>query len=122
MLAGSMRLWSTSPRHDMRLPSEGDVRRTTENAERRSGRLRSEGELLRPMYFHSVSSTFSVVEESRYSKRRAWSASRGWLLTIVALAACAQPLKLSPDDSRVVLAHQLLDAPNPADRGPFTVK
>lgn len=106
----------------MRLPSEGDVRCTAENAERSSGRLRSEGDLLRPMFFHSVSSAFSVVEESRYSIRRAWSASRGWLLTIVALAACAQPLKLSPDDSRVVLAHQLLDAPNPADRGPFAVK
>jgi dienelactone hydrolase len=39
-----------------------------------------------------------------------------------ALAACTQSLKLSPDDSRIVLAHQLLDAPNPADRGPFSVK
>ena len=47
-------------------------------------------------------------------------------LTTIALvslaAACAQPLKLTPDDSKVVLAHQLLDAPNPADRGPYTVK
>ena len=40
----------------------------------------------------------------------------------VVAAGCAQPLKLTPDDSRVVLAHQLLDAPNPADRGPYTVK
>jgi len=38
------------------------------------------------------------------------------------LAACAQPLKLTPDDSKVVLAHQLLDAPNPADKGPYAVK
>src|SRR5438477_12911554 len=46
--------------------------------------------------------------------------------SIIALAllaaACSQPLKLTPDDSKVVLAHQLLDAPNPADRGPYTVK
>src|SRR5436309_3239080 len=44
------------------------------------------------------------------------------VIAVVALAACAQPLKLTPDDSRVVLAHQLLDAPNPADRGPYAVK
>jgi dienelactone hydrolase len=43
------------------------------------------------------------------------------LLTLSVLA-CAQPLKLTPDDSRIVLAHQLLDAPNPADRGPYGVK
>ena len=43
-------------------------------------------------------------------------------LLALSLAACAQPLKLTPDDSRIVLAHQLLDAPNPADRGPFGVK
>lgn len=44
------------------------------------------------------------------------------ILAIVGLSACTQSLKLSPDDSRIVLAHQLLDAPNPADRGPYTVK
>ena len=43
------------------------------------------------------------------------------VLTSVLLAACAQPLKLTPDDSKVVLAHQLIDAPNPADRGPYPV-
>ncbi|HKN68172.1 MAG TPA: hypothetical protein VJW73_17930 [Gemmatimonadaceae bacterium] len=43
-------------------------------------------------------------------------------LLALSLAACAQPLKLTPDDSRIVLAHQLLDASNPADRGPFGVK
>ena len=43
------------------------------------------------------------------------------LLTL-SVVACAQPLKLTPDDSRIVLAHQLLDAPNPADRGPYGVK
>jgi dienelactone hydrolase len=40
----------------------------------------------------------------------------------LSLVACAQPLKLTPDDSRIVLAHQLLDAPNPADRGSYGVK
>ena len=40
----------------------------------------------------------------------------------LSVLACAQPLKLTADDSRIVLAHQLLDAPNPADRGPFGVK
>src|ERR1043166_7726202 len=46
------------------------------------------------------------------------------VFTLAALAAagCAQPLKLTPDDSKIVLAHQLLDAPNPADRGPYAVK
>ena len=43
-------------------------------------------------------------------------------LAALSVVACAQPLKLTPDDSRIVLAHQLLDAPNPADRGPFAVK
>jgi dienelactone hydrolase len=43
-------------------------------------------------------------------------------LIALSLVACAQPLKLTPDDSRIVLAHQLLDAPNPADRGPYGVK
>jgi dienelactone hydrolase len=43
-------------------------------------------------------------------------------LTLVTLVACAQPLKLTPDDSKIVLAHQLLDAPNPADRGTYSVK
>jgi dienelactone hydrolase len=40
----------------------------------------------------------------------------------VVVAGCAQSLKLTPDDSKVVLAHQLIDAPNPADRGPYAVK
>ncbi|HEV8233067.1 MAG TPA: hypothetical protein VGP84_00665, partial [Gemmatimonadaceae bacterium] len=40
----------------------------------------------------------------------------------IVAAGCAQPLKLTPDDSKVVLAHQLLDAPNPADKGPYAVK
>ena len=45
------------------------------------------------------------------------------LLLIAGVSAgCAQPLKLSPDDSRVVLATQRLDAPNPAAPGPYTVR
>src|SRR5579864_828519 len=44
------------------------------------------------------------------------------VLASVLIAGCAQPLKLTPDDSKVVLAHQLLDAPNPADKGPYAVK
>ena len=45
-----------------------------------------------------------------------------FVLASVLMAGCAQPLKLTPDDSKVVLAHQSLDAPNPADKGPYTVK
>src|SRR3954469_21109720 len=44
------------------------------------------------------------------------------LIASIVVAGCAQPLKLTPDDSRVVLAHQLLDALNPADKGSYTVK
>ena len=43
------------------------------------------------------------------------------VLASVVGVGCAQPLKLTADDSKTVLAHQLLDAPNPADRGPYTV-
>src|SRR5690348_158840 len=46
--------------------------------------------------------------------------------TVVALgalvASCAQPLKLSRDDSKIVLAQQSLNAPNPADPGPLAVR
>ena len=38
------------------------------------------------------------------------------------LAACAQPLKLARDDSPVVLASHSLRAPNPADRGTYSVR
>ena len=44
------------------------------------------------------------------------------VIVTIAIAGCAQSLKLSPDDSKIVLAHQQLDAPNPADRGPYAVK
>ena len=45
-----------------------------------------------------------------------------FLIASVVVAGCAQPLKLTPDDSKIVLTHQLLDAPNPADKGPYAVK
>ncbi|HEX4682236.1 MAG TPA: hypothetical protein VH277_05995 [Gemmatimonadaceae bacterium] len=42
-------------------------------------------------------------------------------LALVA-TACTQPLKLSKDDSPVVLSHQLLTAPNPGEKGSFAVR
>ncbi len=45
-----------------------------------------------------------------------------FLVAAAALAACAQRLKLAKDDSPTVLAHQSLMAPNPAERGSFTVR
>jgi hypothetical protein len=36
-------------------------------------------------------------------------------------AGCVQPLRLARDDSHEVLSKQLLDAPNPSDRGPLGV-
>jgi Chlorophyllase len=42
-------------------------------------------------------------------------------LTAALLAACSQPLKLAKDDSPVVLAHQSITAPDPAERGPYRV-
>src|ERR1700759_5170255 len=40
----------------------------------------------------------------------------------VGLAACTQALKLSKDDSAIVLSHQMLTAPNPGEKGTYTVK
>jgi hypothetical protein len=40
----------------------------------------------------------------------------------LAAGACTQALKLSPDDSRVVLATQAIDAPNPGLPGTYKVK
>jgi dienelactone hydrolase len=42
-------------------------------------------------------------------------------LAISMLAGCSQPLKLAKDDSPVVLAHQTITAPNPAEPGPYKV-
>jgi hypothetical protein len=43
-------------------------------------------------------------------------------LSLGVAAACTQPLKLSRDDSPVVLSHQMLTAPNPAEQGTYAVK
>ena len=40
----------------------------------------------------------------------------------VLAAACTQALKLAPDDSRTVLAQQLISAPDPGAAGPLTVR
>ena len=44
------------------------------------------------------------------------------LLSIVLAAACTQALKLSKDDSPVVLSHQIITAQNPGEKGPLAVK
>ena len=36
--------------------------------------------------------------------------------------ACTQPLRLTPDDSRTGLSRTSISAPNPGDRGPYTVR
>ena len=41
---------------------------------------------------------------------------------LLSAAACVQPLRLARDDSPTVLAHQLLRAPNPAERGSYPVR
>ncbi|HEY4130708.1 MAG TPA: hypothetical protein VGM50_08820 [Gemmatimonadaceae bacterium] len=47
--------------------------------------------------------------------------ARGALAALM-LGACTQPLKLTKDDSPVVLSHQLITAPNPGEKGSFAVK
>jgi hypothetical protein len=44
------------------------------------------------------------------------------LLTVVLAGACTQALKLTKDDSPVVLSHQLITAPNPGERGTYNVR
>ncbi|MBY0488346.1 MAG: hypothetical protein K2R93_00780 [Gemmatimonadaceae bacterium] len=41
---------------------------------------------------------------------------------LAGLAACTQPLTLTPSDASTVLAHRTITAPNPGARGPMTVK
>ena len=41
---------------------------------------------------------------------------------LLGLAACTQPLTLTPSDASTVLAHRSITAPNPGDKGPMTVK
>jgi dienelactone hydrolase len=43
-------------------------------------------------------------------------------LSVATLTACTAPLKLAKDDSAIVLAHQGISAPNPANTGAFAVK
>jgi hypothetical protein len=47
---------------------------------------------------------------------------RRYLVLALLVGGCTQALKLSTDDSPVVLAHQLITAPNPGDPGSFTVR
>jgi dienelactone hydrolase len=42
--------------------------------------------------------------------------------TLAGVAGCTQPLRLTPDDSPAVLARTSIEAPNPGERGPFTVR
>src|SRR6478672_2911486 len=44
------------------------------------------------------------------------------ILSVVLAAACTQALKLTKDDSPVVLSHQMITAPNPGEKGSFAVK
>jgi dienelactone hydrolase len=43
-------------------------------------------------------------------------------ILVLTLTACTQPLRLSRDDSPVVLSHQMLTAPDPGLPGSYTVK
>lgn len=49
--------------------------------------------------------------------------ARGALVAAALVAAgCTQALRLTKDDSGVVLSHQLINAPNPGEKGTFAVK
>ena len=52
------------------------------------------------------------------NSRRLWIVLGG----AAALAGCTQSLKLSPDDSKTVLANQRITASDPGEPGPFAVK
>jgi dienelactone hydrolase len=46
-----------------------------------------------------------------------------WMAAVItALAACAPALQLTPGDADVVLAHHVLEAPDPGARGPYAVR
>jgi len=47
---------------------------------------------------------------------------RSLIAMVVVASACTQALTLSKDDSPVVLAHQMLTAPNPGERGSFAIQ
>ena len=61
---------------------------------------------------HSLASSSSLLRSCAVSS----------LLSIVLAAACTQALKLTKDDSPVVLSHQMITAPNPGEKGTFAVK
>lgn len=44
------------------------------------------------------------------------------VVLLATLTGCRGTIELAPDDSDQVLAHQLLDAPDPSQRGPFAMK
>src|SRR6476660_3076075 len=44
------------------------------------------------------------------------------IVAVVVTAACTQAMKVTKDDSPTVLAHQLITAPNPGEKGSFAVK
>ena len=52
------------------------------------------------------------------TRRRWWAVATA----AIALGACTQSLKLTPDDSKTVLSQQLITAPNPGEPGPYHVK
>lgn len=45
-----------------------------------------------------------------------------WIAAAIALSACRTTLKLATDDSNIVLARQLIAAPDPSQKGPFAVR
>src|SRR5438105_5864471 len=48
--------------------------------------------------------------------------ARHLLAAVALVAGCTQALTLSKDDSPVVLAHQSITAPNPGEKGSFSVR
>jgi hypothetical protein len=54
--------------------------------------------------------------------RRAAVSLAGSSLAFVASACITQPMKLTTDDSPVVLSHQTISAPNPGLPGTFAVR
>ena len=47
---------------------------------------------------------------------------RSLVAGVIVTAACTQAMKVTKDDSPTVLAHQLITAPNPGEKGSFAVK
>ncbi|WP_310571647.1 hypothetical protein [Gemmatimonas sp.] len=68
-----------------------------------------------------ISHLFSAIMR-RWKSERVRVLLRSTLATALVAGACVAPLKLAHDDSDVVLARQLLAAPNPSQKGSFAVK